>query len=117
MTATIPFPTYTTCCRILAERKHDHLKPQLLATCTPELHHLLEECYRNLENPDALKSIGETINQLGGFLLMQYVFYILARILPYLGKEYIPKLDDRREFVASTCMVESAWDGVGQWQA
>jgi len=71
-------------------------------------HVACKKLYENITDKELVKKIGVDLNNHGGMVYMQYVFYIVRDCTPF---------SESKNIVISTCphLIEFFWKGVGKW--
>ena len=81
-----------------------------------ENHECMERIWNNIVDRDLIQTMGEQINERGGFVSMQGCYYILLHVFRTLHKK---QLNEPRVLIAWSKMkflINVAWDGVGDWR-
>ena len=97
----VPFPAYETL-RLPLDLACNYDKPT---------HAYMKTCYENLLNPNELRSVGEKINNHGGFRAMQAGFYVLKLYACNNTPAPVKMLIKSYAF-----KISAAWHGIGHWQ-
>ena len=89
---------------------------ELWAEYGNENHECMERIWNNIVDRDLIQTMGEQINERGGFVSMQGCYYILLHAFRTLHKK---QLNEPRVLIAWSKMkflINVAWDGVGDWR-
>lgn len=100
-----PYPSYQAICESILRAR----QIQFIAEYGDENHLLCKRIYENFTNRDIVRECGFAINNRGGFTTMQANWYILCLHSPI-------RQSDNYLVRSATKLVESYWNGIGEWR-
>jgi hypothetical protein len=80
-------------------------------------HDCLKTIWNNFNNKELIRKQGQMIYERGGIQAMRANFYTFIHVLGYtLNKDETLNDEDKQDIWTSKRLLESYWDGIGEWQ-